>query len=276
MRFLKPFIIVSFCVLSSFLAFPHGDSHKRIAEINIALLEDPNNAMLYFKRACLYLDHNELTKALYDFDKSTELNPELLITYLRRTEVFYKLELYDEALKEVNHYLNSETEKMEYAYLYRARTFAKLKRIDKSVHNYKKVLETNIPELPEVYHELADVFLEVEPISYLNALECLQQGIEKFGDIQSFHSRIIELHILSGNNDAALVHLDEQITKMTRKETWYKRKADLLVKMNRISEAKSEYQLALNAISLLSMHRRNTEFVITLQKDIEQALSKLN
>ena len=275
MKTLSSFIISCLLLAQTVNLFAHGDTHERIAEINQLLLEDPDNAMLFYKRACLYLDHNELTNALYDFDKSSELNPQLLITYLRRAEVFYKLELYDEALKELNYYLNSETEKTEFAYLYRARSLAKLEQFDKSVKDYKKVLDSNIPELPDVYHELAKLYLQEEPPNYSNAIEILQNGINRLGDIQSFHIKIITLHKQSNKPNEALMHVDKLIEKMPRKETWYKRKADMLVSLNRVTEAKTEYNNALNAVSVLSEHRKRTEFVINLQREIEESLRKL-
>ena len=261
--------------MQSINLFAHGDTHERIATINQLLLEDPDNAMLYYKRACLYLDHNELTNALIDLDKSAEINPELNIVFFKKADLFYKLELYNDALKNINHYLSLEKEKAEFALLAKARIYSKLSEFDKSVQVYKQVLETNIPELPEVYFELVDVYIMSDDNPHTNAVECLKSGIEKFGDIHSFHQKIISLHVQFGKKESAIEYIDELINRMPRKESWYKTKADILIDLGRTNEALSEYNLALASIDLLSEHRKNTENIINLKQKIEIAIKNL-
>lgn len=269
--------IFIFCILlmQTIDLYAHGDTHERIAVINKLLLEDPDNAQLYYKRACLYLDHNELTNALVDLDKSTELNSELHIAYFKKAELFYKLELFDEALNNVNQYLDTEKEKTEFALLTKARIYSKLSEFDKSIQIYKQVLKTDIPELPEVYFELVDVYLQLEKDAYSNAIECLEEGISKLGDLQSFHLKIISIHCQFDQIEKAVSYVDELVDRMPRKEAWYKLKGDILKDAGRAEEAMLEYNQALESINLLSEHRKNTGNMTKLKQEINIAIQNL-
>ncbi len=75
------FAVLCMCFLASFvqlrLAVAHAPVEERIEALTKMIEQDQKNADLFLKRGGLYSSHEEWSAAVVDFERASELNPDL-------------------------------------------------------------------------------------------------------------------------------------------------------------------------------------------------------
>lgn len=93
-------LLTSFFILiiSSQSSFAHGDIHERIIAVTKEIKENPDSAILYFKRGKLYSQHESNKKAIKDLKKANKLGFEGVACDLLYISTYKKMKKYKKAM----------------------------------------------------------------------------------------------------------------------------------------------------------------------------------
>ena len=101
-----------------------------------------NTASSYYKRAYLYLKQNEYDKAINDYNKAIEFNPNKVSYYAERADLYAKQKEYLNAIKDYNKAIELNPNNAVY-YSKRAKVYEQQNEYDKALTDYNKAIELN-------------------------------------------------------------------------------------------------------------------------------------
>ena len=262
-------------LLLSVQMFAHGDLTQRIIKKTQEILKSPNNFELYYERGFLYQQHLEYVKALEDYLKSTSLGNTDKELQFRIAEVNYLTEDYNDALTSITTYLEADSIDVKAKKL-EAQILFKLGAYKKSLEAYRYVMNTMIDVRPEDILEYTDIILAENNRNYVGALNAIESGLNQVGpNTLSLQLRKLDYLKDSGQIDKALDQYNYFILEYKRKEFWYYKKAEYLVKVNKPQEANISLIQATSAIEQLDTRFKNMNSIIKLKERIK-SLESLN
>ena len=262
-------------LLLSVQMFAHGDLTQRIIKKTQEILKSPNNFELYYERGFLYQQHLEYVKALEDYLKSTSLGNTDKELQFRIAEVNYLTEDYNDALTSITTYLEADSIDVKAKKL-EAQILFKLGAYKKSLEAYRYVMNTMIDVRPEDILEYTDIILAENNRNYAGALNAIESGLNQVGpNTLSLQLRKLDYLKDSGQIDKALDQYNYFILEYKRKEFWYYKKAEYLVKVNKPQEANISLIQATSAIEQLDTRFKNMNSIIKLKERIK-SLESLN
>ena len=115
-----------------------------------------------------------------------------------------------------------------------------------------------------------ELFLERAALhgSPREAIRSLDAAIARIGPVHTLQLRALQLEESAGLIDSALVRLEAIADHSERKETWLKRRGDLLVRAGRGREALHSYTEALAAIAALPAWLRESPDTLQLVAEL--------
>jgi tetratricopeptide (TPR) repeat protein len=128
-----------------------GQWDKAIADYSKALEIDPNFADGYFDRGIAYGALGEWNKAIDDYSKAIEINPKYTNAYDNRGVAWVKLGQWDKAIADYSMAIESDPEYTK-AYDQRAFAYGNLEQWDKAIADYTRAIEGN-PKYPDTYDD---------------------------------------------------------------------------------------------------------------------------
>lgn len=231
--------------LSGGFARAHPEIDEALGRLNTQIAASPDNADLYLERGELYARHDDLVAAEANYLRAQELapkNPRLARAF--GMLAFAKGEL-GEARRQFDAALAQRPDDAE-ALVLRARTLSALNDRAGALADFDRALALIENPPPEIYLERASLYP-----SPRDALRSLEAGLERLGPVISLQLRVLSLEESLGLTEAALRRIDQLIAQTERKETWLKRRGDVLARAGRPREAASAYAAALEAIASL-------------------------
>lgn len=253
----------------------HGPLHEQIAHATELIENDPKNAGLYLGRGELYRHHGDWEKALDDYDRAIQLDSSLKTVDLARGKMWFEAGRYHKAKMALDTYLLKQPDNIE-ALVTRARVLMQLGQNQSAVVDWNHVLSRLSEPSPEYYIERAQALSAKDPEYLQEALMGIEEGMAVLGPIVTLQLYAIDLEIRLQNYTSALARLDEIARKSPRKEKWLFQRGNLLYKAGRMEAARQAYRDGLKAIEKLQEHRRNTNAIIELQKQLHEALKLLH
>ena len=153
-----------------------GESNKAIEDFTKAIDLQPNDADVYYYRGLSYADQDEYSLAIKDFTKSIELKPDYADVYNSRGAVYLKKYECDPAIKDFTKAIEL---KPDYASAYYNRGFVYETKSahDLSIKDYSKTIEL-VPECVGAYYNRGGIYR----IKY------------EFGSAIKDYSKVIELN----------------------------------------------------------------------------------
>jgi tetratricopeptide (TPR) repeat protein len=243
----------------------HGDLHEQIESSTKQILAKPSDAKLYLKRGELYRNHGDFTKALSDYAQAEQLDPSLEVVFLSRGRAFLEMESYNEAHEAFDQFLELQPDQ-PLGLLYRARTQVKLSQHATAEADFALAIKLIKNPTPELYLERAhNLNLAGEPEA---ALRNLNDSIKRIGSVASLETSALEQEIALGLYEKANRRLDKMMKKAKRKETYLKRRAELLKKMGQPLAARKAYQQALSELLKLPSRLRQNRRTQALEREL--------
>ncbi|MGH9461291.1 MAG: tetratricopeptide repeat protein [Vicinamibacteria bacterium] len=236
-------------------AAAHGPIDEQIALLTKRIQEDPQDATLYLRRGELNGLHEDWDAAWSDFDKATELSPDLTAVDLARGKTLLHARQFRRAQEALDLFLARHPEHPD-ALLTRARVLLELGGAAASARDYGRAiagLEKLEQSKPEYYLEWTRAFTEVGDSEH--ALRALDQGIAILGPIVSLQLPAIDLELTRGQYDAALARLETVSAQSPRVEPWLVRRGEILEQAGRSTEALCAYEEALAGLEPLTTGR---------------------
>lgn len=266
--------LLFFFFLNSTYTLAHGDLHEKIQRLSAQIEADSSNIDLYLQRGQTYFQHEDFEPAIADFKKVLDLDDEIAIAQLYLAQSFAKTGNQLEALEKVNLYLSLQPYNLE-GIQTRATIHSIMEMYEEAASDYALVLDLSTTYRPEIFVNAANAELLAHPANIERAISYLESGIDKMGFLITLYTYVIELASKNNRIDYALIKLDEVISQIPRKETWYYQKAELLEIKGDHHKAIDSYNLVLKSIYALPVAHRLSAQVTELEKTTEQKLNML-
>lgn len=126
-----------------------GDSAQAIQDLTRAISYGSNSpqymAAIYFTRASLYLNQNDVRSALADLNASIEAFPDGIQALETRAQVLIFLQEYEEALADYDHLIELQPEDTRY-FMDRGFLNAQLGNLEEALADYTRAIELNPQE----------------------------------------------------------------------------------------------------------------------------------
>lgn len=222
----------------------HPEIEDALHRLNTQIAAKPNEADLYVQRGELYAKHEEWIVAEANYLRATELEPQ----HPRLSYVRGALELATgrpaDAWAHFDAALQRDPTNPE-ALILRARAKAALTDRTAALADFNAALDLIASPPPELYLERSKL---LPPAA---AVQSLDEGVARLGPVVTLHLAAIMLEEQMGRIDEAVSRLNRLTAESERKESWLKRRGDLLFRAGRSSEARASYLSALAAIHAL-------------------------
>jgi tetratricopeptide (TPR) repeat protein len=102
--------------------------------------EIPIHAYDYLDRGFIYSQKGQYDKAISDYNKALEINPNYVEAYNNRANIYYKQGQYDKAISDYNKAIEINTS-FSYAYNNRGNVYSMIGQYDKACPDYKQACE---------------------------------------------------------------------------------------------------------------------------------------
>jgi tetratricopeptide (TPR) repeat protein len=127
-----------------------GDQDKAIADFNKAIQLNPNDAVAYSNRGLAWNKKGDQDKAIADFNKAIQLNPNFSIAYNYRGIALYKKGYLDKAIADFNKAIQLNPNDAV-AYNHRGLAWYKKGDLDKAIADFNKAIQLN-PNYTDAYN----------------------------------------------------------------------------------------------------------------------------
>ncbi|MCC7430060.1 tetratricopeptide repeat protein, partial [bacterium] len=177
-----------------------GNNEKALEDYNKIIEIEPETTEFYQRRAEFYQKIGNNEKALEDYNKIIEIEPEMAEHYQRRAEFYQKIGNIEKALEDYNKTIEIEPETTVY-YQRRAEFYQKIGNIEKALEDYNKEIELE-PEEHVWYGNRACFY------SHLGNLEKTLEDLSKANELNCYNDSIYEVCAetfqKTGDNEKAL------------------------------------------------------------------------
>ena len=226
---IKAWLLLLIATLPLANTLAHGSLHEAIQRKSQQIKENPQDAMLLFERGILYQEHGDIGLALGDFQKVLELEPAYDVCHLPLAQLYRDTGALEQAIMHINYFIKQEPGN-PFGYETRASVYRMMGAPLQMVADLRQMitLKNDNAIRPEDYFQLADGILMAHPGQYAPAIEALEEGLQRLGDIISIQSRLIDLEIAGQRYSSALNHIEQAMKPLARKDRWIAKKAEVL------------------------------------------------
>ncbi len=258
-------------MLASGRAWAHGALHEQIAALTEKLAGQPNDAAMIVRRAELYRLHQDFPQALADYDRAAKLpQPPDMLGFLRGRALFEAAQL-DTAQRELDAFLKAHPDHPD-ALLTRGRLLVRTKQPALAARDFDRAIAQFTTPEPDYYLEHARALAATGKLGIDPALRALEGGMKKLGSVVSLELPALEYEIELRRWDAALARVERNMAPAPRKETWHKRRGEILLRAGRAKDARDAFEAGLAAIATLPETVRHVPATLTLEKELQGLL----
>ncbi|MCF8277031.1 MAG: hypothetical protein K9J17_09865 [Flavobacteriales bacterium] len=261
-------------LLNALLLLPHGDLSVRIAEKTAAIKAEPTNWLLYMQRGELYAQHEQPDSALLDYHFAIENGFDSSTVFVLKAEAHLTLNQVDAGLRSVSQFLKMEPDHLKGIHV-RAQLFEAKNELDKAIEDFEYVIRRSENARPQDYVELSDLYLKLDSSDFKNAIDVLNRGREKLGNIVSLEMKLYDIEKGRGNFEAAHLILNRMMEPLSRKERLMVERAELFLLEQKSLEAVQALVDAENAIASLPIRFHNLGAIAKLTERINQLKQRL-
>lgn len=245
----------------------HPETAEARAEFDRLIAEFPNEPELRLRRAEHRIENREFDAAETDLRHARVLaprEPRILIAYASLALARNQPEVARQRLAVAL----SLAPRDPGALILRARASAQLGDAASAHADYSDAIAALPEPSPDLF--LARAALPIAPEL---ALRGLDEGLARLGPAPPLVERAITLELSLGRTDAALARLAALAAKAERKETFLKRRGEILASAGRTTEAREAFRLALAAIASLPAWLRESPATVQLTTELNRLLS---
>jgi len=265
---------MNFVILSAIILLPHGDLSVRIAEKTAAIKKEPSNLLLYMQRGELYAQHEQPDSALLDYAVAIKNGFDSSTVHVLKAEAHLALNEIDEGMKSVSRFLKMEPNHLKGIHV-RAQLFEAKNELDKAIRDFEFVISNSEGARPQDYVELSNLYLNRDSTDFKNAIDVLNRGREKLGNIISLEMKLYDLEKSRGNFESAHTILNIMMEPLSRKERLMVEKAELFILQEEQIEAAKTLVEAENSIAALPARFQHIGATIKLKQRIEELKQQL-
>ncbi|MEE8368625.1 MAG: tetratricopeptide repeat protein [Thermoanaerobaculia bacterium] len=251
-------------------AHPPWDDQLEVLEEQIR--EEPLNASLYVRRADLKKELGNTRSALIDYDRASEIDPELDLVDLGRGLLYLGIEDPTMAQFFLDRFLDQNPEHAK-ALLASARALRQLGELDLAASRYERAIGGFKVVKPAFFVELAEV--QIESGDHHAAIKTLDEGMRRFGPLTSLQIRAIDILDDQGNTQKALIRLDRLTESSPQTARWLLRRGELLESAGRLVEAEAAYVKSRSELDKQMKGSRKNRSLVALERRLIRAQKRL-
>jgi tetratricopeptide (TPR) repeat protein len=255
------------------LVTAHEDLESQIARITKQIEQEPERAVLYFRRAELHRLHEDWPAAREDLARAAARDPELAAVDLALGRVCNLSGDARAARTALDRFLARRPDHAE-GRIERARARASLGDRAGAVEDYTAAIARMDEPWAQNYLERSEVLRTDGKID--EAIRGLEEGVRRIGAALPLQLALLDLELEAGRIDAALKRLETVAAASERKDLWLVRRGEILRRAGRDEEARKAFQSALAAIHALPASRRKTRFTQDLELRARNGLEVAN
>lgn len=263
-------LIAAIVLLLSIPVVAHDGLHEQIVGVTKKIRKNPKDPALYLRRAELYRLHAEWKNSEADFLRAERLDPDLTIIELGRGKLWLDAKQFSRSRKALDRYLSKQPDGFE-GVVTMARVLAHMRETDASARYFTKAIELAPTDSSEIYYDRAEMLAAAGKID--EALEGLDEGINKLGGVVALHTAAIDLEIKRRRYDLAVQRVDRLAETMPRKEPFLLRRGEILLQAGKPCEARESLVASQDGFNSLPAARKNVRAV---RSQITQLRSLLN
>jgi tetratricopeptide (TPR) repeat protein len=124
--------------------------HDSMTLWNDAIQKNPDAALPYNNRACLFTSANDRERALMDLNKAIELRPNYFSAYFNRALIYNKTNSYKEAIEDLSFVLKNEPRDIVSVYMERGIAYFNTKNFKAAYEDLTEALKRD-PKIPAAY-----------------------------------------------------------------------------------------------------------------------------
>lgn len=207
-----------------------------------ALSLNPENVEPYHERGMMFLDKREYRKAMFDFNKATELNDQLPLGWFLKGKALIGLEQGDEALVAINQGLELNGDKSEIGHHFLGLALATNGNDAEALKEYEKSLSLNATYAP-VRVDRANLFLKQGKIQ--EALTDLQAAVKSDPNNVMAHCGQGSVLLLQKKYEQALQAFSKAIKLQETSFEAYTGRGQAYVKLGKQKEAMNDFTKAI-------------------------------
>ncbi len=253
--------------------YSHGETELRIAALTRELETATTNvAQLFLQRGDLRREHQDWLAASADYAHAAKLSPNLPDVEVRQAGLLVDMGRLNEAQATLSKVVAQFPHQGD-AFIARARIRSKLKEKG-VVEDYRRGIQELANPLPEYYLELARALAADSQSA--DALRTLDDAVERLGPSIPIHQFALELELNKSDFSSAVRRIDKIVSLASRKEVWFARKGDILLRAELPTEAKRSFQSALKAVDALPPRLQQSPAVVKLVTHVRIALTQIS
>jgi tetratricopeptide (TPR) repeat protein len=239
----------------------HPEIEAGLSRLNALIAANPRDASLFLERGELYARHREWVQAEANYLAAAEIAPRHAGVFKARGALALEQGKPAEAKAFLDDALRLDPADTSSRIL-RARALGALREKSAALADYDLAFAAVRTPSPDLILERAAL---LEPAA---AVRVLDEAIARIGPVPSLELRALALEEQAGRVDTALARLDRLTRAAERKETWLRRRGDLLLRAGRAAEARAAYSDALAAIASLPAWLRESPELENLAKEL--------
>lgn len=265
-------LAAAFLVIRPGMAGAHPAASERLGELGRHLDETPCDVSLLVKRAEVYGVLGRWEAAEAELDRAEKCRPEADGLDLVRARLALEMGRPGTADELLGHFLASQPENAT-AHLLRGRALRQVGRPGEAAREFARGLELSAAPGPDDYLLYARALVEAGSAD--RALQALDSGIARLGDVASLHRAGIEIELDRGNPAAAVLRVDRLLARGGANEAWLLRRAEILEGAGRQAEARVTLEQAAGELAARPERRRNTRAVREIESAVRAGLERL-
>jgi tetratricopeptide (TPR) repeat protein len=269
---LRIYKFLCFFVIFGHFASAHGPIHEKIKHVTKKIDNDPSNPNLYVQRAGYYKIDRDFDKSFADYQTARNLDHSLKTIDYLVAELFYEFDYFNSALASLNSFQNQKINIAE-CYLLKAKIFDKLFMADSALYYGEAAYPHHTKPNTQYFVTVVNYVLFANNEDYARAKAWLEIGKQRLPYDLVIQEEYVNLALKFKDFQKAKALCEEKIPTLKRKEYWQFLLGTVYQEMNQLEQAKIQYNMALESISQLPRHHKNTSYIKTLKN---QLLNKIN
>ena len=251
----------------------HGELDKRIKDISIKILDDPQNTSLFLARGELYYQHEDYALSIKDFKVCEErgyISDRLNLNLSKSLRLFKDYDLSD-------HYADKilvVQPKHVLALKEKAKSAFDQNEFERSALLFKEVIAHVDKARTDNYFEAITALESCGTKEcLLEALVVLENGIKELGELLVFLDKGVSISLRLKDFKRAHEYQNKIIQNAQRKERTFFKKALLFKEQGSLEEAKEMFESSLSALASLPSRIKDNRASQKLKAQIEEELS---
>ncbi len=220
----------------------------------------------------IYTDLVQWEKAVKDYSKAIELNPNFIEAYNNRENAYAHLKLYNEALEDFNKAIELNPNLAE-AYSNRGNAYSERENLDKAIKDYKTALKLN-PKFAMAYYGLGIVYSGLE--EYNKAIENYSKAIELDPSFEAAYCNRAKVFNALGQYEKAIEDCNKAMELNPNVALTYNNRGSAYCGLKKYEKGIKDYNKAIELDPSLDIAYRNLGIVyFRTNKNLDDAINNL-